>query len=52
MTAPTALERLHRRIMWNRLLSVVEEQARTTTAVSSSFEASVNALGYIVLARR
>ncbi len=52
MTAPTALEQLHRQIMWNRLLSVVEEQARTTTVVSSSFEASVNALGYIVLARR
>ncbi len=52
MTAPTALEQLHRQIMWNRLLSVVEERARTTTAVSSSFEASVNALGYIVLSRR
>ena len=52
MADKTTLERLHRRIMWNRLLSVVEEQARTTTAVSSSFEASVNALGYIVLARR
>ncbi len=52
MTAPTALERLHRRIMWNRLLSVVEERARTTTVVSSSFEASVNALDHSVLARR
>ena len=52
MTAPTALEQLHRQIMWNRLLSVVEEQAQTTTVVSSSFEASVNALDHIVLARR
>ncbi len=52
MTAPTALEQLHRQIMWNRLLSVVEEQAQTTTAVLSSFEASVSALGYIVLSRR
>ncbi len=52
MADKTTLERLRRRIMWNRLLSVVEEQARTTTVVSSSFEASVNALGYIVLARR
>ncbi len=52
MTAPTALEQLHRQIMWNRLLSVVEEQAQTTTAVLWSVEASVSALGYIVLSRR
>ncbi len=52
MTTPTALEQLHRQIMWNRLLSVVEEQVLTTTVVSSSFEASVNALDHIVLARR
>ncbi len=52
MADKTALEQLHRQIMWNRLLSVVEEQAQTTTAVSSSFEASVSALGYTVLSRR
>ena len=52
MADKTTLEQLHRQIMWNRLLSVVEGQTQTTTVVSSSFEASVNALGYIVLARR
>ena len=52
MTAPSALERLHRQIMWNQLLSVVEVQVQTTTVVSSNFETGANALGCIFLSRR
>ena len=38
MTQTTALEQVQRQIMWNRLLSVVEEQAQTLirTAFSTS----------------
>ena len=43
MTAPTALERLHRQIMWNRLLSVVEEQAQTL--MRTAFSTSVREAG-------
>ena len=43
MTAPSALERLHRQIMWNRLLSVVEEQAQTL--VRTAFSTSVREAG-------
>ncbi len=52
MTTPSALDQLHRQIMWNRLLSVVEEQAQTTTVVSSNFEAGANALGCIFVSRQ
>ncbi|MEE8500953.1 MAG: hydantoinase B/oxoprolinase family protein, partial [Kiloniellales bacterium] len=43
MTAPTALEQLHLQIMWNRLLSVVEEQAQTL--VRTAFSTSVREAG-------
>ena len=43
MTAPTALEQLHRQIMWNRLLSVVEEQAQTL--MRTAFSTSVREAG-------
>ena len=43
MTATTALEQLHRQIMWNRLLSVVEEQAQTL--VRTAFSTSVREAG-------
>ncbi len=43
MTTSTALERLHQQIMWNRLLSVVEEQAQTL--VRTAFSTSVREAG-------
>ncbi|MHA1153458.1 MAG: hydantoinase B/oxoprolinase family protein [Alphaproteobacteria bacterium] len=43
MTAPSALDRLHRQIMWNRLLSVVEEQAQTL--IRTAFSTSVREAG-------
>ncbi|MFQ5775613.1 MAG: hydantoinase B/oxoprolinase family protein [Kiloniellaceae bacterium] len=43
MTQTTALEQVHRQIMWNRLLSVVEEQAQTL--VRTAFSTSVREAG-------
>ncbi len=43
MTTPSALDRLHRQIMWNRLLSVVEEQAQTL--IRTAFSTSVREAG-------
>ena len=43
MTAPSALEQIHLQIMWNRLLSVVEEQAQTL--IRTAFSTSVREAG-------
>jgi N-methylhydantoinase B len=43
MTTPSALDQLHQQIMWNRLLSVVEEQAQTL--IRTAFSTSVREAG-------
>jgi N-methylhydantoinase B len=43
MTQASALDQLHRQIMWNRLLSVVEEQAQTL--IRTAFSTSVREAG-------
>jgi len=43
MTQTSALDQLHRQIMWNRLLSVVEEQAQTL--IRTAFSTSVREAG-------
>ena len=43
MTSPSALEQIHLQIMWNRLLSVVEEQAQTL--IRTAFSTSVREAG-------
>ena len=43
MTKNSALEQIHTQIMWNRLISVVEEQAQTL--IRTSFSTSVREAG-------
>ena len=44
------------RLVWNRLLAIVEEQAQTLTrtvlVVTADFAATVNAQGHLILGRR
>ena len=48
MSAPSALSRIHMQIMWNRLISVVEEQAQTL--VRTAFSTSVREAGDLAAA--
>jgi N-methylhydantoinase B len=48
MTTPSALSQIHMQVMWNRLVSVVEEQAQTL--VRTAFSTSVREAGDLAAA--